>query len=422
MDEEKKTEMSENETEHPTQDTGDSAPDASAVAGNGVGKVPKVPKVPIAPKKPDVSNIPNDERKRPRKDTYLKKVLQNPHYCADFLNQNMFDGEKRVSYDEIRYLSKEISYISPETLDITTRMPDVSTLAVVHDGDRESTCFLIFILEGQSVVDYSMAARLMVETGIIYLNQYEEYRSKEYDAEYKKWENCPDPDDKTPEPRQKHGAREGDRLFGVVPIVFYQDSGSWTAPLDIHNQLREDNKGYKYLIPNFFYHVITPSSIDDEKLDGYKTALGKAIKVIKHSNSWDIIYNMLKTDAAYKDMEQTLFQFGMASVFPSISVDAYDAENDEGGYDMCEAMEQGFEMLYGDRLRKEVDQAKAQAAHEVEQAKAQAAAQTAQEVAQSRKDTMSLVRQVRSELKKNTPKEGICSKLGVDMSFVEDCM
>ena len=105
----------------------------------------------------------------------------------------------------------------------------------------------------------------------------------------------------------------------------------------------------------------------------------------------------------------------MASVFPTISVDAYDAENKGGGYDMCEAMEQGFEILYGDRLRKEVDQAKAQAA-------AQAAAQTAQEVAQSRKDTMSLVKQVRSELKKNTPKEEICSKLGVDMSFVEDCM
>lgn len=67
---------------------------------------------------------------------------------------------------------------------------------------------------------------------------------------------------------------------------------------------------------------------------------------------------------------------------------------------MCEAMEQGFEEIYGDKLRAEVAQA----------------------LAQARKDTMALVRQVRTELKKGTSEEEICTTLGVDMSFVEACL
>lgn len=387
MDDEKKAAMSENETEHPTQDTGDSAPDASAVTENGDSKVPP---------KPDVSGISQDEEISPSKDAYFKEVLKDPYYCADFLNQNVFNGEKRVSHEGISYLTKEINYISPKTLKLIKRLPDVSVLSVVHRNDRESTCFLIFIIESQSVVDYSMAARLMVETGLHYLAQYDKLRLDEYHVEYSKWVNRPNKEDKTPPPTRKHGARAGDKLHGVVPIVFFQDSGNWTAPLDIFTQLEEDNKSYKKLIPNFFYHVITPSSMDDDKLDNYETALGKAIKIIKHSNDWDAIKAMTAEDSFYKNMEHTLFQFAMASVFPTISVDFYDAENDEGGYDMCEAMKQGFEELYGDRLKKEL--------------------------AQGQENTMSLVRQVRSELKKGTPKEEICSKLGVDMPFVEDCM
>ena len=141
--------------------------------------------------KPAFSNTPKDEMVKPNKDALFKEVLTIPTYCADFLNQNLFGGKKRVTEDGITYLAKEITYISTETFKATTRRPDVPVLSVVHRDNSGSTCFLIFILESQVKVDYSMVPRLMVESGMFYLAQYEEHRMDEYRIAYRNWKNRP---------------------------------------------------------------------------------------------------------------------------------------------------------------------------------------------------------------------------------------
>jgi hypothetical protein len=170
------------------------------------------------------------------KDNLMKRALSNPELCADFIHD--FISRRPASGDD--KLAEILAKVRPEDIeDVETRyLPlnregkDSDVVVKVTLRGLDEPLFILGFIEHQSNVNHRMAFRMLEYIGLILVN---------YENEINTEKNI--------------SGRAGFKYPPVLPVVFYDGKGKWTAETNFRDKTQLNDIFGKY-IPSFEYMVV----------------------------------------------------------------------------------------------------------------------------------------------------------------------
>lgn len=194
------------------------------------------------------------------KDSGAKLIFDNPVLCAQFIRDYLnVDILKDVQPEDIEDISERFLSMWQENRD-----SDCVKKIHLNGAAGPEALFLIAMIEHQSSVDYDMPFRIL---------RYITYILTDYAAEA--------------EERQPHiTARKDFRYPPVLPVIFYDGPGNWTAAADFRDKVYLNDILGEY-IPSFKYIVVPLSSYSAEDLIGKNNELSLLLLIDKLRSSSD---------------------------------------------------------------------------------------------------------------------------------------
>lgn len=194
------------------------------------------------------------------KDSGAKLIFDNPVLCAQFIRDYLnVDILKDVQPEDIEDISERFLSMWQENRD-----SDCVKKIHLNGAAGPEALFLIAMIEHQSSVDYDMPFRIL---------RYITYILTDYAAEA--------------EERQPHiTARKDFRYPPVLPVIFYDGPGNWTATADFRDKVYLNDILGEY-IPSFKYIVVPLSSYSAEDLIGKNNELSLLLLIDKLRSSSD---------------------------------------------------------------------------------------------------------------------------------------
>lgn len=190
------------------------------------------------------------------KDNGAKLIFGDPVLCAEFLR----------GYTHIELLKdiqpEDIEDVSERFLPMFQKGRDSDSVKKIHLP--ESQLFLITLIEHQSKVSYDMAFK-MLRYIVLILTDYENEQERLHKGITKT------KDFKYPP---------------VLPIVYYENSDTWTAPLHFHERVALSDVLGEY-IPDFKYMVVPISSYSNEEIIQKQDELSLVMLINKLKSSED---------------------------------------------------------------------------------------------------------------------------------------
>jgi hypothetical protein len=190
-----------------------------------------------------------------KRDSSYKTIFGDPYFLA-LLLQRFTDiaALKNITPEDISDITERFVSLYRNELNSDTvkwvRLPDGLPL------------FIITLVEQQSIVDYGMAFRILRYIVAIYEWYYKEQR-RLFEAG-----QAPSPDSKE------------FRFPVVLPIVFFDGDGAWTAVRDFHSLVDLSSELARF-VPQFEYLLIDLSKVDAEELVATGDALSFMLLVDK---------------------------------------------------------------------------------------------------------------------------------------------
>ncbi len=189
--------------------------------------------------KKEQSQNTNNIRNTRVKDSGAKLIFDNPILCAQFLRgYTDVDILKNVQPEDIEDVSERFLWMWQENRD-----SDSVKKIRVADVPGIETIFLITLIEHQSKVDYDMSFRILRYIVQI-LTDYAEEQEKKHPGITK---------------------TKGFRYPPIIPIVFYDGPGNWTAEVNFREKVFL-NDALNEFIPDFSYLVVPLSKYSDQDL------------------------------------------------------------------------------------------------------------------------------------------------------------
>lgn len=253
-----------------------------------------------------------------KKDVKLYEYLSDTRRFADLFNAACFDGKQVLdgklleSYAE-RCRDGEKSYYR----DIVKRA-------------KQGNKYLIAAIENQNQIDYEMPYRIMNYDYMEYRKQLEEIHSR------KRHE------------RKNRGMRRNkfaeklnamERLCPVYTLCFYHGKEPWEQPKALRDMMEfggENTQEWQKLFCDYRMNFV--NAADETLADKCGTELKYLLKVICYQNDKEKLRELLQEDT-YKNLDRETAE--VIAVFADMKYAAENMDeykNENGGYDMCEAM------------------------------------------------------------------------------------
>ncbi len=198
--------------------------------------------------------------KAPRKDSLFKTIFQNKAmfmmFIQDFIDQ---DWVKSITPDHLELHPS----LFPEIME-TDRESDIVYKVKNENNER----FVFILLENQTTVDQLMPFRIL------------EYMTRLWRRHIQ---------------TTSQSDNKPFKLPSIVPILFYDGDGSWTAETHLSDKV-QDKSFFQRYIPEFEYILIDLSSISFEELEALKNPQSLALILDKIRTPED-----LKTLKSLKD-------------------------------------------------------------------------------------------------------------------------
>ena len=133
------------------------------------------------------------------------------------------------------------------------------------DGTINREVYVIPLIEHKSSVDYDVAMQILYYMSVIW-HDYKSARNKEQ-------KNC--------------NKRKNFRYPLIIPIVYYEGAGKWTAGMHLRDRIEfaEEMKEY---IPDFKYHVVSVHKYTDEELFRQNNEMALVMRINKLQNVKDL--------------------------------------------------------------------------------------------------------------------------------------
>ena len=273
-------------------------------------------------------------------DTEGKLYLSNNKYFADAFNFYLYEGREVIKEEELKELDTT-GVVAPFGNDARVPVQRYRDVFRIWNAMMDDNAIYVLLgAELQDKVHYGMPVKDGLYDMIGYSKQIEELRKS-----YKKNENptVGQTDDgkiavedgklrvKLTSEEFLSGMRKGDKLIPIITLVVYLGDNEWDGPRSLHDMLEFKDEGLRRFVPDYRINLFSPTDMEDESFECFHTSLGFAMKVLKYQrNNADRVIE----ENGHKsiDRDTAVFLNNVASL-------NLEFEEEEGGIDMCLAME-----------------------------------------------------------------------------------
>lgn len=192
------------------------------------------------------------------KDSSAKLIFKDPMLCAQFLRDYVDIPQlKAVQPDDIED-------ITTRYIHMFTEERDSDIVKRVHIKDNETPFYLISLIEHKSQIDYNVVMQVF---------RYMTFIWEDYEKEME----------------QKHSGiskTEGFRYPPILPILFYDGPGNWTAAISLHDRILLSDVFGEY-IPDYRCMLIQLGDYSNADLMAKKNELSVVMLIDRLKNLAD---------------------------------------------------------------------------------------------------------------------------------------
>ena len=268
-------------------------------------------------------------------DTEGKQYLSNPVFFADAFNYLLYDGEQVIKPGELQELDTtelSVPYGNDAKVPVQ-RYRDI--LKLWNAMMDENAIYVILGTELQDKVHYGMPVKDGLYDMLGYSKQIAEIK-RSYSKTKKDEEGQLTVDDgvlkiKLTSEEFLSGLCKGDRLIPIITAVVYFGEEPWDGPRSLFDMLDvKDERLYRFL-SDYKLNLISPADMSDDEFATFHTDLGFAMKLIKHQAE---DADELIMQEGHRKISTETAHFLNAAMKLNLEF-----EEEQGGVDMCKAME-----------------------------------------------------------------------------------
>ena len=203
-----------------------------------------------------------DQNRRTKNDIKSKTIFRDPMLCCQFLRDYVDHPLlKNLRPEDIEdYTDRFVSYFGVEF-----QADTVKRIRLRGVGKKISEFYLISLIEHKSKVDYNISVQLLKYMVCIWA-EYEKQFEVKYQGEVK---------------------NKSFRYPPILPVVYYEGTGSWTAPMHLRERIFMHEVFAEY-IPDFTYFLVNNHDYTNEKLLEYNDEMSLIMLLNKIQNAADL--------------------------------------------------------------------------------------------------------------------------------------
>jgi len=251
------------------------------------------------------------------------EYFSDPEYFADLINAGCFEGKEIVCADRLEQLSER-------TQEEGKKGPK-STYRDLRMRLRNGAGFVFLAVENQTEVDFEMPLRIMRYDAAEYQRQANAHRRKK---RKERETAC------LGRSAWSERMTKDDRFYPVYTVCFYHGDGTWQGPRSL-KELMDFGENAGEWEENFSDYRITVINANDRELaENCRTQLRQLLNVMSARRDKKRLRALFQEkDYANLNQETARIIAVMADV-PEFLEREDEYQNAEGGYNMCQAMDE----------------------------------------------------------------------------------
>ena len=249
--------------------------------------------------------------------------FSNPEYFADLINAGCFEGKEIVCAERLEQLS--------ERAQEEGKKGPKSTYRDLRMRLRNGAGFVFLAVENQTEVDWEMPLRVMRYDAAEYQRQAGAHRREKRKAREVSYQG---------KSTWNERASKDDRLYPVYTVCFYHGDGTWEGPKSLKDLMDFGENEGEWRERFSDYRITVINANDRELAENCKTQLRQLLNVMSARKDKRRLNELLK-GRDYENLNQETARIiaVMANV-PEFLERAEEYQNAEGGYNMCQAMDE----------------------------------------------------------------------------------
>ena len=256
-----------------------------------------------------------------RKDTCTTNYFEDNFRFADFINGSIFHGRRIILPENLKEANKEM--LSKQKSD---------RRRVIRDNVKKyykNTVISVLVLEHQQNVDYHMVIRNMLSEAMEYDRQWHETKRLHRKNGDLKTGN-----------EFVSGMCKEDKFIPVITLVVYYGREKWDASLNLYDILNMEDTEPELLkyINNYSVNIFDYHNYDN--FDMFASELRQVFSFLKYSEDKEKLQKYIAENSAdfYNISDESVELMAVLTNSEKIlDVDRF--RNEEGGIDMCKALE-----------------------------------------------------------------------------------
>ena len=272
-------------------------------------------------------------------DRKMKEYFSHRRRYADLWNGSVFEGRQLVRGEELEGDATVATYSGQG--ESAESIPDVVMKQVLGKHT-----LAVWILQDQTIIDYSMPVRVMLDEAMRYHGQVKDIRRKNRGTE------APDPGE------YLYHFRAEDRLVPVATLVVYWGRKPWDGPRTLHGMMdfsmASRGQGSRYgeleerlreLVPDYPVHILDLSAVED--YSSFRTELRLLFELYACRDSREKLQNYLDSHKECSRVDwETCQMLGVMMNIRELERIRNNNDNNkeaEEGVDMCQALKELIE-------------------------------------------------------------------------------
>ncbi len=302
-----------------------------------------------------------------KSDLLMKVFFSNPYVFADVFNFWLHDGAQLIRPENLREASGNLVSLTAKNIDelidhiaasaddekfelpdieVNERMRDVLMhLICMEDGE---SVYALLGIEGQTNVDYAMAARALIYDA----KQYEKQLKMIYDQHKAKGERGNTPGEflwkffKT------------DHLVPVITVVAYLGSDDWDGPRTLHSLFKVQNSAFVNHVADYNLNLIEPLRMNENEMFKFQTDMREVMLYMNSAKNKQKLLQLAK-DGKLRKVDPIT-----AHLINEVSKSKIQIKKGKVKIDMCEAikgiredaLKEGIEQGIGQGIEQGIEQ------------------------------------------------------------------
>ena len=296
----------------------------------------------------------------------MKLFFANPYVFADVFNYWLYNGEERIKPEYLKEASGDLisltekwkeqeekiqQYLDSLAVDPLNEedLPQPETLEKFRDSLMHLVCmddgeslYVLLGIEGQSYVDYSIAARMLIYDALQINKQLDEIR-REHIA------------------NNEHGSTEGeflyryfktDHLTPVITVVVYLGNEEWDGPRTLRDMYQIQDPVLLNESLDYKLKLIEPCRMSDEDIEKFQSNMREVMLYLRSAKDKNQLYKLAE-EHRFRDMDPAA-----AHLLNSITKSNLKLTNKtkRGKIKMCEAIQGIREDALNEGIKQGIEQ------------------------------------------------------------------